>query len=97
MDATNGFPVGYQMRTLEETHGAYGSGNAWAIIDEDQLSEALLAAARMADAGDYQKGQQAKRRVYSQLSSEAVAARMAESLRQLLPSERIHSAAARRA
>ncbi|MBT2321964.1 glycosyltransferase [Variovorax paradoxus] len=89
MDATSGFPVGYQMRALEDNHGAYGSGSMWAAVDEDKLAEALLAAAKMADAGDNTKGEAARRRIGRQLSPEAVAKRMEESLRQLLPGETI--------
>lgn len=86
LDATCGYPVAYQLKALEDDHGAYESGNTWASVDEDALVDVLHAAAEQVEIGDAKMGEAARRRVRERLSSAAVAQRMADSLATLLPS-----------
>jgi tetratricopeptide (TPR) repeat protein len=89
LDAACGFPVRYRMKPLDDDYGHYTrDGGAWAAIDEDHLTESLLQAAAMVEAGDRSVGEAARRRIAERLSPSAVGATMRDSLRQLMQSLR---------
>jgi glycosyltransferase involved in cell wall biosynthesis len=84
LDAQCGFPVPYHLRTLDDDYGHYTrDGGVWAHIDEDRLTEALIAAAGLVAAGDLRRGEMARRRIGQRFSPAAVAARMRDSILRL--------------
>lgn len=84
LDATCGVPVDYQLRTLEDDHGHYTRGRAWAQIDEPHLTESLIYAADLVIAGDTRLQNAARTRISNLLSPQAVGTRMRQSLSRLL-------------
>jgi glycosyltransferase involved in cell wall biosynthesis len=85
LDAECGFPVRYQLRSLDEDHGHYTrQGGAWAQIDEAHLSQSLIQAAELVSTGDLRLGEAARRRIRDLLSPAAVGAKMRESISQIL-------------
>lgn len=68
-----GYPVSAKLWTLEESHGHYLAGHAWAKVDEDAFAAALLKAAEAVMAGDHSIGEAARATISRLLSYEAVA------------------------
>jgi acetyl-CoA carboxylase beta subunit len=81
------------MKPLDGDYGHYTrDGGAWAAIDEDHLTDSLLQASAMVDAGDRSIGAAARRRIAELLSPAAVGAKMRESLAQLMQAQRQRAA-----
>lgn len=90
LDASCGFPVPFRNSVLSEDHGAYKTGVNWASVDVDQLTRALVAAARAVDEGDHTLGDAARAQVGMRLSMSAVAEAMNESLQEWVSSHGVH-------
>jgi len=91
LDASCGFPVRYTLEELQETHGHYVQGDAWAKIDEAHLCACLLQAADLIGRGDESLGNAARNRILETLSARAVGALIQQSIEQLMtaiPEER---------
>ncbi|MBC2651897.1 glycosyltransferase [Novosphingobium flavum] len=79
LSADCGYPVSATRAVLEEDHGHYLKGHAWARIDEGALAAALTRAADAASAGDHRMGQAARAAVAHRLSYASVARRIEDS------------------
>ncbi len=76
LDASCGFPVRCTPRQLQESNGAYPQGTTWGWIDEDQLTETLMAVAALSAPALAEIGAKARQRIKAQLSPQAVADKM---------------------
>jgi len=86
LDASCGFPVRYTLEKLQDTHGHYTQGNAWAKIDEQHLTQSLVQAAGLVECGDRTLGEAARARILHDLSARNVGAMIQDSLQQLMAS-----------
>ncbi len=84
LDASCGFPVRCTPWQLAEDDGAYPKGTTWGRIDEDRLAETLASVASLPAAALLDIGAQARQRIQTQLSPEAVAGRMRAEINDLL-------------
>jgi glycosyltransferase involved in cell wall biosynthesis len=85
LDAECGFPIRYQLRSLDDDCGHYTrDGGVWAHVDEEHFTESLIEAAGLITAGDMRLGDAARRRICDLFSPQAVGAKMCESLSRLL-------------
>ena len=85
LDPLTGYPVPYNLVTLQEDHGHYRTGGVWADVDVVAFSEALMRAAETLERGDHDIGFRARRRVAEQLSAKAVSEAMSSSFAQITP------------
>jgi glycosyltransferase involved in cell wall biosynthesis len=84
LDANTGYPVAAMPWKLEESHGHYLAGHAWARIDERALAEVLVRAADAVAAGNLSKGQAARDNIARLLSYQAVAQAIRSSVAALI-------------
>ena len=80
LDAECGFPVAAQQARVTQDFGHYRAGGVWSAVDEQDLTRALVAAARAAETGEGNFGAAAKARVGDLLSITAVSKRIAASV-----------------
>jgi glycosyltransferase involved in cell wall biosynthesis len=84
LDSSCGFPVAYDPWPLEQDMGPYRRGTAWARINEDALTRALIQVAALDPAARGLIGVKARERIESLLSPAAVARRIRASIDSLL-------------
>jgi glycosyltransferase involved in cell wall biosynthesis len=84
LDRSCGFPVPADLWQLDHDVGPYGSGAIWARVDEDALTETLVAVANLTPVERAQIGRRAQDRVDAMLSPAAIAAEMRASIDSLL-------------
>ncbi len=87
LDETCGYPVGYEMQTLDVDHGHYTKGSVWAEIDVVDLASSLRRAADRVVDGDLSTGRNARRRIGQQLSPQAVGNAMRRAVTSILASK----------
>ncbi|GGF79474.1 hypothetical protein GCM10007301_44400 [Azorhizobium oxalatiphilum] len=80
LDASCGFPVACRDVKLTKDEGPYMKGGGWAEVEIPALTEALLRAAALVEAGDMSLGTAARARIARDFSPEAVARQMNASL-----------------